>query len=148
MITFSSKYDNYYKNSDIQKKISEKLTNLFTPTSRLDSIVYSIIREFMDKYVVPYFLDVITRHSEDEFHQKIADGFDIIDDMRMNHPHLYNGFIRVTRKFRKRLVFNENVLLEMIVDIVQEFPFYWNIKPEEKAKLYDMVLKMKMEIYS
>ena len=35
----------------------------------------------------------------------------------------------------------------MIIDIVESYPYYWNITPDERAKLYDMVLKLKMEIY-
>lgn len=145
-MTFSSKY-NYYNSPEIKEKIAEKLTYLFTPSSRLDKLIHSIIQEFMQAYIVPYFLDVITRHSEDEFHQKIANGFDIIDDMRINHPHLYYGFIRVTRKFKKRLAFNEAVLLDMIVTIVEGYPFFWHIGIDERSKLYDMIMKMKMEIY-
>lgn len=138
----------YYSDPNIQERISEKLTNLFTPVNRIDRILYSIIREFMDRYVVPYYTDVITRHSEQEFHQKIAEGFDLVEDMRINHPHLFNGFMRVTKKFKKRLIFNEEVLVDMIIDIVSSFPYSWNITSEERIKLYDMVSKLKMEIYS
>lgn len=149
MINFD--YWNYskknYSDPDIQQRISDKLSNLFTATSRLDKFIYSIIREVMDKQIVPYFTDVITRHSEPEFHEKIADGFDLVDDMRINHPNIYHGFVNVAHKFRKRLVFNEAVLLEMIIDIVQSHPYNWNITPDERVKLYNMVLKLKMEIY-
>ena len=101
----------------------------------------------MDYKVVPYFTDVITRHNEEEFHQKIKDGFDLVEDMRTNHYEIYHGFVNIARKFKKRLVFNENVLLDMIIDIVESYPYYWNITPDERAKLYNMVLKLKMEIY-
>jgi hypothetical protein len=101
----------------------------------------------MERRIVPYFTDVITRHTEEEFHKKIAEGFDLIDDMRNNHPDIYEGFVRVAKKFKKRLVFNENVLLDMIIDIVESYPYYWNITIEERAKLYNMVLRLKMEIY-
>lgn len=101
----------------------------------------------MDQQIVPYFTDVITRHSEQEFHEKIAEGFDLVDDMRINHPKIYHGFVNVAHKFRKRLVFNENVLLDMIIDIVESEPYNWNITIDERAKLYNMVLKLKMEIY-
>ena len=137
-----------YFDPNVQERISNKLANLFTATSRLDKFIYSIIREVMDRRVVPYFTDVITRHSEPEFHEKIAEGFDLVEDMRINHPDIFNGFVNVAKKFRKRLVFNENVLLEMIIDIVESYPYYWNITIDERAKLYDMVLKLKMEIYS
>jgi hypothetical protein len=108
----------------------------------------SIIKEIMERKIVPYFTDVITRHSQEEFHQKIAEGFDLVEDMRLNHPDVYHGFVNVARKFRKRLVFNENVLLEMIIDIVESYPYYWHITADERAKLYNMVLRLKMEIYS
>lgn len=133
---------------DLQSRISEKLTNLFTPVSRIDRLLYSIIREFMDMYVVPYFTDVITRHTEEEFHQKIEEGFDLVEDMRINHSRLFNGFMRVTKKFKNRLVFNENVMLDMIVDIVESEPYFWHITIDEKAKLFAMISRLKMEIYS
>ena len=69
----------------------------------LDKFIYSIVREFMDMRIVPYFTDVITRHSHEEFHQKIAEGFDLVEDMRINHSELFNGFVNVARKFRKRV---------------------------------------------
>ena len=138
----------YYNSPDLQQRISEKLTNLFTPVSRIDRLLYSIIREFMDMYVVPYFTDVITRHSQEEFHQKIAEGFDLVEDMRDNHPRLFNGFMKITKKFKNRLVFNEMVMLEMIVDIVQSEPYNWIITPEEQGKLFAMISRLKMEIYS
>lgn len=102
----------------------------------------------MDYKVVPYFTDVITRHSEAEFHQKIAEGFDLVVDMQVNHPNVYHGFVGVARKMRKRLQFNESVLVQMIVDIVESYPYYWRITPDEKMKLYNMVLRLKNEIYS
>ena len=102
----------------------------------------------MERRIVPYFTDVITSHSEAEFHQKIADGFDLVGDMYTNHPDIYNGFVNVARKFRKRLVFNEGVLVAMVIDIVESQPYNWNITIDERAKLYNMVLRLKMEIYS
>jgi hypothetical protein len=114
----------------------------------MDKVVCAIIKEVMDHKIVPYFTDVITRHSEAEFHQKIANGFDLVEDMRINHPNIYNGFVGVARKLKKRLHFNENVLVEMIIDIVQEYPYYWKITESEKIKLYYMVLRLKDEIYS
>lgn len=149
MINFD--YWNYHKKhySDpyLQQRISTQLADLFTPTSRLDKFINSIIKEVMEMRIVPYFTDVITRHTETEFHQKIAEGFDLVEDMRINHPQIFDGFVRVARKFKKRLVFNENVLLNMIVDIVESEPYSWNISADERAKLYNMVLKLKMEIY-
>lgn len=141
-------YNPYFNDPTIQDRISERLANLFTPVSRVDKLIYAIIKEFMDKYVVPYFTDVITRHSEPEFHTKLAEGFDLVEDMRINHPNLFNAFIRVTRKFNKRLIFNEGVLVDMIIDIVQSFPYFWKITPDERAKLFHMVQKLKMEIYT
>lgn len=144
----SSNNYSYYNSPEIQERISQKLANLFTPTSRIDKLLLSVIKEFMDKYVVPYFTDVITRYTQDEFHQRIAEGFDIVEDMRNNHPHLFWGFIKVTRKFRNRLVFNENVLFDTIMDIVEGYPYYWAIRSDERAKIFDMVHRLKMEIYS
>jgi hypothetical protein len=149
LLTFSNpNNNNYYNHPDIQQRISERLANLFIPVNRIDRILNTVIKEFMDYYVVPYFTDVITRHTEEEFHRKLKEGFDLVEDMRINHPQLYNGFLRVTRKFRKRLIFQEMVLVDMIIDIVQSFPYYWHITVDEKAKLFDMVLRLKMEIYS
>ena len=136
-----------YSDPNLQIRISEKLANLFTATSRLDKFISSIIKEVMERRIVPYFTDVITRHTEEEFHTKIAEGFDLVEDMQVNHPEIYNGFVNVARKFRKRLVFNEGVLVAMIIDIVESHPYFWNITIEERAKLYNMVLKLKMEIY-
>ena len=138
----------YYKNPDIEERISERLAILFTPVNRIDRMFVIPVNAFMKHYVVPYFTDVITRHSQEEFHQKIADGFDLVEDMRINHPDLFNRFLQVTRKFRNRLVFNENILLEVIIDIVESFPYYWKITPDERSKLFNMVLGLKMEIYS
>ena len=90
-----------YFDPNVQERISNKLANLFTATSRLDKFIYSIIREVMDRRVVPYFTDVITRHSEPEFHEKIAEGFDLVEDMRINHPDIFNGFVNVAKKFRR-----------------------------------------------
>ncbi|HKG88801.1 MAG TPA: hypothetical protein VKA95_10775 [Nitrososphaeraceae archaeon] len=137
-----------YFDPNLQQRISERLANLFTPVNRIDRILYTVIKEFMDYYVVPYFTDVITRHTEEEFHKKIAEGFDLVEDMRINHPHLFNGFMRVTKKFQKRLVFNENIMVDMIVDIVQSPPYNWRISTDEHAKLFGMVSRLKMEIYS
>lgn len=114
----------------------------------MDKVVCAIIKEVMDYKVVPYFTDVITRHSEEEFHQKIYEGFDLVLDMQINHPNVYNGFVGVARKLRKRLHFNENVLVEMIVDIVESYPYFWRIRPDEKTKLHNMVIRLKNEIYS
>ena len=136
-----------YSDPDLQYRISEKLANLFTPTSRLDKFINSIIKEVMERRIVPYFTDVITRHSQEEFHQKLEEGFDLVEDMRINHPEIFTGFVNVARKFKKRLVFNENVLLEMIIDIVESYPYFWNITIDERSKLYNMVLRLKMEIY-
>jgi hypothetical protein len=137
-----------YYDVTLQQRISERLANLFTPVNRIDRILYAVIKEFMDYYVVPYFTDVITRHTEEEFHTKIAEGFDLVEDMRINHPRLFNGFMRVTKKFKNRLVFNENIMLDMIVDIVESAPYNWQISPEERHKLFGMVSRLKMEIYS
>ena len=137
----------HYSDPHVQKRISDKLANLFTPTSRLDKFMYSIIKEILDVSVVPYFTDVITRHNEPEFHQKLAEGFDLVEDMRINHPDVFNRFVNIAKKFKKRLIFNEGVMVDMIIDIVESYPYYWNITIDERAKLFDMVLKLKMEIY-
>ena len=102
----------------------------------------------MDYKIVPYFTDVITRHTEGEFHYKIANGFDLVQDMYDNHPNIYHGFVGVARKLRKRLDFNESVLVDMIIDIVQGYPYFWQITSDEKIKLYNMVIRLKDEIYS
>ena len=143
-------YNPEYYDPTLQQRIAEKLTNLFTPVSgsRIDRLLFSILKEFMDKYVVPYFTDVITRHTEAEFHQKLNEGFDLVEDMRVNHPRLFWGFMKVTKKFRTRLEFNEGVMVDMIIDIVQSPPYYWNIFMDERMKLFDMVSRLKMEIYS
>lgn len=137
-----------YSSKETRDKISAKLTNLFQPKSRMDRMITCIIKEIMDYKVVPYFADVITRYTEQEFHQKLAEGFDIIDDMRMNHPQIYNGFIKVTRKLRNRLNFDHTVLFNMIIEIVEGQPYLWQITGEERVKLYRMVLKLNSEIYS
>ncbi len=143
-----SNFTNYYKHPEIQTRIADKLSNLFTPVGRIDRMLVIPLNEFMKYYVVPYFTDVITRHTQEEFHQKIAEGFDLVEDMRINHPNLFNKFLNVTRKFKKRLIFNENIMLDIIIDIVQDFPYYWTITPDERAKLFDMIYRLKMEIYS
>jgi hypothetical protein len=150
MIDFSSIFLNkkLYQDPVIQAKISYRLSNLFEPTSRMDKVVCAVIKEVMDRKIVPYFTDVITRHSEREFHYKIANGFDLVDDMRINHPNIYHGFVGVARKLNKRLRFNEGVLLEMIVNIVQEYPYKWTITESERTKLFEMILRLKDEIYS
>jgi hypothetical protein len=138
----------YYKDEYVKEKISEKLSHLFEPVNRIDKMLVIPVNAFMKHYVVPYFTDVITRHSQQEFHQKISDGFDLVEDMRINHPDLFQRFLRVTRKFRNRLVFNESIMLDVIVEIVESFPYFWKITPDERAKLFDMIHKLKMEIYT
>lgn len=145
---FINSNKDFYQNPELQSRISERLANLFEPVSRIDRLLYGVIRELMEHYVVPYFTDVITRHTEVEFHQKIEEGFDLVEDMRINHPNIFNPFMKITKKFKKRLIFNEIVMLDMIIDIVQSYPYYWNITPDERSKLYNMILNLKMEIYS
>lgn len=137
-----------YSSKQTRDRISAKLTDLFKPKSRMDRMITCVIKEIMDYKVVPYFADVITRYTEQEFHQKLAEGFDIIDDMRINHPQIYNGFIKVTRKLRNRLNFQKEVLFTMIIEIVESEPYNWHITDSERIKLYAMVVKLNNEIYS
>lgn len=140
-------YDKY-TSKQLQQEISNKLTNLFRPKSRLDKVITAIIRELMDYKVVPYFVDVISRYTEAEFHDKLANGFDIVDDLRDNHPDIYGGFIKVTRKLRNRLNFDHRVLFDMIISIVESPPYNWKITNTEHVQLYNMVIKLNDEIYS
>ena len=137
-----------YYDQDLQQRISERLANLFTPINRIDKILNSIIKEVMEHKIVPYFSDVITRHSEQEFHTKIAEGFDLVEDMRFNHPQVFWAFMKVARKFKYRLIFNESVMSDMVIDIVESAPYNWQISIDERAKLFNMVCRLKMEIYS
>jgi hypothetical protein len=137
-----------YFDPNLQQRISERLANLFTPINRIDRILNVIVKEVMEHKVVPYFSDVITRHSEKEFHEKIAQGFDLVEDMRNNHPDIFWAFMKVARRFKNRLVFNEGVMSDMVIDIVQSPPYNWFITADEHAKLFGMVSRLKMEIYS
>lgn len=137
-----------YKDPFLQQRIAERLANLFTPVNRIDHVINSIVKQVMQHKIVPYFTDVITRHTEAEFHQKIDEGFDLVLDMKVNHPDVFWAFLRVARKFRNRLIFNEGVLLGMIVDIVQSKPYNWIITYDEQVKLFAMIHKLKEEIYS
>lgn len=132
----------------VRQQIEYKLANLFNPKSRLDKFMARIIRDQIKSNVVPYFLEVITRHTEEEFHYKMANGFDIVQDMYMNHPKAYRAFISFAKKFGDRLNFNHNAIFITIIEIVKSHPYYWTITDEEGLKLYQMTLRLRDIIYS
>ncbi len=82
-----------------------------------------------------------------KFNQQIEHDFFITNydealhrDFNLSKDYIYD--LRIIAK-----IFNENVLVDMIIDIVTDQPYNWYISPDERTKLYDMVMKLKMEIY-
>lgn len=113
----------------------------------LDKFTHKLIMNVLYQIVIPWFVTVITKYPEAYFHQKMADpSWDFIVDWKTNHADKYGKMIHYARKLRRRFHFDTQEVLNRVVGALNE-EAGWIIYPEETMQLYDVIDRVRAEIY-
>ena len=132
--------------SDREKDIGDYLSAGFHKTHPLDRFVSNVVNKILTNYVVPWLCECLVKYSESEFHMKMSQNFDFIQDWQINHPKRYHMFIRGGRKFKNRVNFDTDEILSRVVTILEQNG--WHVYPNEINKLRYTINQVRMSIYS
>ena len=124
--------------------------------------ISSLIMHTLNQLVVPWMAKCLTRYSEYDFHYRLNPAFcvvhqrqhlepcrrfDFIEDWYENHASEYQMFIKATRKLRGYFEFDEQVVFNQLMHILQT-GHHWAVYPHERQKIWENILQVKTAIYS
>ena len=130
---------------DKERDIGDYLSAGFHQKHPLDKFVSNVVNKILTNYVVPWLCECLAKYSEAEFHQKMSQNFDFIQDWELNHPKRYNMFIHGGRKFKNRVNFDTDEILSRVVTILENNG--WVVYPQEINKLRYTIHQVRMQIY-
>lgn len=124
--------------------------------------ISSMIMHTLNQLVVPWMAKCLTRYSQYDFHYRLSPNFcvvhqqqhmepckqfDFIQDWYDNHSTEYSMFIKATRKVRNYFDFDEQIVFNQLMHILQN-GHGWDIMPHERQKIWENILQVKAAIYS
>lgn len=133
------------KDDDIDDFISQSVAG-YRMKSGFDAGIKRTITNLMLRMVAPNLARCFGRYTEQYFHQRLASGFDFIDDWKANHASDYNKFMWVARRLRHRYDFDENQIYLAVTGLLQKKG--WILYDAEKVVIWNDILNVKNDIYS
>src|SRR5687768_13085187 len=118
---------------DESEVIREELFSAVKSESRYDSAVNAMYSQLVNGIVK--WLDVVfMKYTPQEFHYRMANGFDFFSDAMTNHSKQFKFYMGMARRLRKRIVLDQNNLYNTIIRMLERKGY--NPIEFEKQKIY------------
>lgn len=111
----------------------------------IDRFVRRFVKNMLTEFALPWLGDCLTKYSEAEFHQKMAEGFDFISDWQLNHKYKYSMFIKGARRMRNKFEFDVNDITSRVVQLLNQAG--WQVYDFEYNNLWVTINNVKASIY-
>jgi len=134
-----------FKNFGVEatKKTKEKLVDFVKP---FKEEVAELLTEIVEDEVFPYFKNYLLRkYEEEDFHRKVDEDFDLIQDLYDNHYAEYMKQLSRARKVRRFINWNNERLCTAVVDALQKEGF--TIREKDVDWLMRNIEALRREIY-
>ena len=114
--------------------------------SRFDSVVNEVVTELLAQLIEPWLESCLVKYTETDFHKRMLEGFDFIQDWKSNHHAKYAAILRALRSVRHRIILDESKIYDVI--IAQLSKNGWKITDWEKTRFMENIRTLIQEIYS
>jgi hypothetical protein len=111
-----------------------------------DSVVSGVVAELLAQLIEPWIESCFEKYTEEDFHKRMAAGFDFIEDWKTNHPKKYATIIGALRRVRRRMILDENKILAVVVHAMRKKG--WTITGDEILRFIQNIHTLTQEIYS
>lgn len=111
-----------------------------------DAVVSHIVTSLLMQLFIPWIDYCFNKYPEQEFHTRMLNGFNFVQDMKENHIDRYNYILRAVRRVRKRIQLDEEKLLVVVVSECNKRG--WTITDWEKQRFREDIVTLIQEIYS
>lgn len=112
----------------------------------IDRFVRRFVKNMLTEFALPWLGDCLTKYSEAEFHQKMAEGFDFIGDWRLNHGRKFSAFMMGAKRMKNKFDFDVDEITNKIIVLLNQAG--WTVYQGEYVKLYNTISAVKDMIYS
>ena len=110
-----------------------------------------MIKLALDQFMVPWFISVLNKYSEPQFHQKMSgryvnrlgqtvQGFDFVGDLFRNHARKINGFLTIARRSKGMFSIDVEYQINIITNVVRQKG--WTVYPHEIESIRDGLYKI------
>jgi hypothetical protein len=116
--------------------------------NRYTAGVSSIVSKTLLAGLIPWLSRVFTKYPPEIFHQKMAEGFDFVVDVKVNHPNEFNRYIPGARQLARRGILRLSIdqLYQMIYNMMEKRGYHMN--QYEQKKIYENIVTFMQMIYS
>lgn len=110
-----------------------------------DATMKGAVTNLLLQGAIPWLASCFEKYSEEQFHQKMAEGFNFIEDWQQNHKARYTAFIFGAKAIKNRFYWNSGAIVEGVVEMLQRKG--WSVYRNEQAELMRTVETVRTEIY-
>ena len=111
-----------------------------------DAVVSHVITSLLIQLFIPWIDYCFNKYTEEYFHLKMSQGFDFIQDWKMNHPDRYSAIMKAIRAVRRKIDLNNEKLLIVVVKEINKRG--WTVTDWEKGRFRENIATLIAEIYS
>lgn len=129
--------------SSSKEKVKEKLAAFVKP---FREEVAELITDIVEEEAFPYFKNYLLRkYTEEDFHRKVDENFDLIKDLYDNHYFEYMKQLKRAKKLRKFINWNNERFCASVVEALQKEGF--TIRKKDVDWLMRTIEALRREIY-
>ena len=121
------------------------LSDAVKSKGKFDSAVSHVVTSLLMQLIIPWIEYCFDKYSEEEFHQRMSNGFDFIQDLKDNHPGRYYRILKAIRAVRERIELDEQKILIAVLKELNKRG--WTITDWEKDRFRMDVSVLIAEIY-
>ena len=118
---------------DEDKLIKEELFSAVESSSRYDAAVNAFYLQVVNN-MVSWLEKCFTKYPPHEFHYRMSNGFDFVQDMKMNHPQQLRVIVGMAKRFSKRIKTDKDRVYTVIIKMLERKGY--NPTQYERQKIY------------
>jgi hypothetical protein len=126
--------------------IKEKLKKTVIPKTDFDRPIAAVVGKLFDSYIIPWIRTRFEKYTEEQFHERMVDGFDFLQDLKVNHPDKYKLCVLSIRPIRNRIIIQKNAIYGGILEIFAQYG--WTVTDKEQDILMKDVTELVHELYT
>lgn len=113
--------------------------------NRFDRMMKSSVTAILLEIISPWIVECLKKYTEEDFHKRMAEGFDFYQDWQDNHRERYATIVRRARRISRFLDFDVDRILGRVEYIL--YTESWILSIPEREKMKEALIRVRKDIY-